>query len=247
MNRFDTASGIKANRLARLGSSRALLLFLNEVLLRPSSAGAILPSSRSLAKRIARMVPAQGAGLVVELGAGTGAVTQALLDHGIQADRLLVVERSASLAEHLASRFPRLRVIHGDAGKLGDFLPPGALIDAVVSGVPLRSLPYAESRAIVQHWRAVLPNGALIVQFTYALYGPLRHLTDGFTQLASEIIWLNFPAARVVALQLSRATSHGAGRKGGRSDGQARGNLAQAGRLPAADERQRLSVDRHGG
>ncbi|ANB72670.1 hypothetical protein AYM40_10030 [Paraburkholderia phytofirmans OLGA172] len=67
------------------------------------------------------MVPVKGTGLVVELGAGTGAVIQALLDHGIQADRLLIIERSAALVTHLRSRFPRLRIIQGDAGTLGDF------------------------------------------------------------------------------------------------------------------------------
>jgi phosphatidylethanolamine/phosphatidyl-N-methylethanolamine N-methyltransferase len=160
------------------------------------------------------MVPVKGTGLVVELGAGTGTVTQALLDHGIQADRLLIVERSAALATHLRSRFPQLRIIQGDAGNLGDFLPADMPIDAVVSSVPLRSLPYAESRAIVEHRRAVLPVGTLIVQFTYALSGPLRHLTNGFIQLASEITWLNFPAARVVALELSCASASTVGRHG---------------------------------
>ncbi|CAB3744475.1 hypothetical protein LMG24238_07279 [Paraburkholderia sediminicola] len=136
------------------------------------------------------------------------------IHHGIRADRLLIIERSAALATHLRSRFPRLRIVQGDAGNLGDFLPADTPVDAVVSGVPLRSLPYAESHAIVEHWRAVLPVGTLIVQFTYALSGPLRHLTNGFIQLTSEIIWFNFPAARVVALELSCATACAVGRHG---------------------------------
>ncbi|WP_181448360.1 hypothetical protein [Paraburkholderia phytofirmans] len=93
-------------------------------------------------------------------------------------------------------------------------MPADTPIDGVVSGVPLRSLPYAESRAIVEHWRAVLPVATLIVQFTYALSGPLRHLTNGFIQLASEIAWLNFLAARVVALELLCATTCTVGRHG---------------------------------
>lgn len=186
-------------------SLRAWLLFLNEALRHPWSAGAAFPSSRQLADAIARMVPVTGEGLIVELGAGTGAVTRALLDRGIPSERLLVIERSAPLAAHLRAAFPRLRIIQGDAGNLGDFLPRGVLVDAIVSGVPLRSLPYAESRSIVEHWRAVLPVGTLIIQFTYALRGPPRHLTDGFIQLSSEIAWLNLPSARIVALKLSNA------------------------------------------
>jgi phosphatidylethanolamine/phosphatidyl-N-methylethanolamine N-methyltransferase len=132
-------------------------------------------------------------------------VTQALLDRGVPSERLLVIERSRSLAARLRSAFPRLRIVQGDAGNLGDFLPRDVPVDAIVSGVPLRSLPYAESRSIVEHWRAVLPAGTLIIQFTYALHGPLRYLTDGFIQLSSEIAWLNLPSARIVALKLSNA------------------------------------------
>ncbi|SAK91211.1 methyltransferase type 11 [Caballeronia ptereochthonis] len=156
---------------------------------------------------MARPVPLNGTGPVVELGAGTGAVTQALLERGVRPDRLLVVERSPALVAHLSARFPELRIIQGDARNLGLFLAQEGRVDAIVSSVPLRSLPYAESRSIVEHWRTVLPTGTLIVQFTYALYGPPRHLSDDFVQLSSEVTWRNLPPARILTLKYRRPDS----------------------------------------
>ncbi|WP_250516991.1 methyltransferase domain-containing protein [Caballeronia sp. INDeC2] len=187
---------------------RHLLVFLREALLHPWSAGAFFPSSRHLADAMARPVPLAGTGPVVELGAGTGAVTQALLDRGVRPERLLVVERAPTLAAHLRARFPQLRIIEGDARNLGSFLTNHDRVDAVVSSVPLRSLPYAESRSMVAHWCSVLPAGTLLIQFTYALYGPPRHLSDEFVELSSEVTWLNLPPARILTLALRTPRLH---------------------------------------
>jgi phospholipid N-methyltransferase len=181
---------------------RRHLVFFREALLHPWSAGAIFPSSRRLAEAMARPVPLAGTGPVVELGAGTGAVTQALLDRGVRPERLLVVERAPALAAHLRARFPQLRIIEGDARNLSSFLTDPGRIDAVVSSVPLRSLPYAESRSMVAHWCSILPTGTLLIQFTYALYGPPRHLSHEFVELSSEVTWLNLPPARILTLAL---------------------------------------------
>jgi phosphatidylethanolamine/phosphatidyl-N-methylethanolamine N-methyltransferase len=194
-------------QLQKLRASRAArklgpLLFMREVLANPASAGAPCPSWRQLARKMADAVPENGQGLIVEVGAGTGVVTQALLERGIAPDRLLVIERSPRLFAHLCHRFPHVRVLLGDASLLGSMLPDGASIDALVSGVPLRSLPFEQSELIVAHWRHVLPPGSVLIQFTYALYGPLRHLSEGFVHSTSEIAWLNFPPARVVSLKV---------------------------------------------
>src|ERR1700722_19966931 len=91
------------------------LLFLRELLSNPASAGAPWPSSRHLGAKTAAGIPKGGSGLIVELGAGTGVVTQALLDHGVKPHRLLVIERSPTLFEYLRKCFPELRVVLADA------------------------------------------------------------------------------------------------------------------------------------
>jgi phospholipid N-methyltransferase len=81
-------------------------------------------------------------------------------------------------------------------------IPDGQRIDALVSGVPLRSLPFKDSEAIVAHWRRLLLSCTTLVQFTYALRGPLRHLSGRFLEHSREIAWLNFPSARVVSMRV---------------------------------------------
>src|SRR5690348_4415792 len=92
--RTYSLTGIRG--LKRVVSTASPGLFLREWLVQPGIVGAICPSSHRLARSMAERIPVQGDGLVVELGAGTGAVTQALLEKGISPDRLRVVERSPS-------------------------------------------------------------------------------------------------------------------------------------------------------
>lgn len=179
------------------------LLFLRELFSNPAAAGAPWPSSRQLGAKMAAGIPESGSGLVVELGAGTGVVTQALLDHGVEMERLLIIERSPVLFEYLRKRFPQLRVVLADAADCRDLIPAGTPIDAVISSIPLRSLPFEKSEAIVNHWRNLAPRGTRLVQFTYALRGPLRHLSSRFNVHDTEIAWFNFPPARVVSFEMS--------------------------------------------
>jgi len=179
------------------------LLFLRELLSNPAATGAPWPSSRQLGAKMAAGIPKGGSGLIVELGAGTGVVTQALLDHGVKPHRLLVIERSPALFEYLRECFPELRVVLADAADCRDLIPAGTRIDALVSSIPLRSLPFEESEAIVEHWCKLAPRGTRLVQFTYALRGPLRHLSSRFVAYDTAIAWLNFPPARVVSFEMT--------------------------------------------
>ncbi len=63
----------------------------------PLRMGAIIPSSKSLARAMAKQVDPDQPGMVIELGAGTGAITQALLDSGLAPSRMLVIERDPQL------------------------------------------------------------------------------------------------------------------------------------------------------
>jgi phosphatidylethanolamine/phosphatidyl-N-methylethanolamine N-methyltransferase len=181
---------------------QALALFGSELLANPGPVGAAVPSSPQLAKRIASWIPTNPDGYVVELGAGTGAVTSALLDRGIPSDRILPVELSARMADHLQRRFPHINVLSGDATGLRALLDQRAAhangrVSHVVSSLPLRSLPVATVARIAREIHQILPPGGAFIQFTYHLacrgYRPLER----FERCASSIIWLNLPPARV--------------------------------------------------
>lgn len=177
-------------------------LFAREWASAPRSVGAICPSSRRLAVQLAREVPA-GNGAVIELGGGTGTVTHALLANGVSPDRLIVVERSAAFVEHLRERFPEVPVMHADAAHLARRLPLDLRVDAIVSCLPLRSLPRGEVAVIVDQWRQVLRPGGVVIQFSYDIRPARRMVEAGsdFVTLSSRIVWANLPPARIVTMQ----------------------------------------------
>jgi phospholipid N-methyltransferase len=193
-----------ARRLAGVLRVPEPWVFARELLHQPSAVGAIWPSSRRLAASMAARVPRHRDGLVVELGAGTGAVTRALLKRGIAPRRLVVIDKSLPFVRHLRARFPSVRVLQGDAARLSELLPEGQPIDAIVSSLPLRSLPAKDAAAIVAQWARLLPTGATVIQFTYALGARVRSPLPGFLERTSDIVWANLPPARVLALECYR-------------------------------------------
>ncbi len=115
----------------------------------------------------------------------------------------MVIDQSAPFVRHLRARFPSIRVLQGDAARLAELLPTGQPIDAIVSSLPLRSLPARDAAAIVAQWARLLPAGATVVQFTYALGAKVRNPLPGFFERTSDIVWANLPPARVLALECS--------------------------------------------
>jgi len=173
-------------------------LFLKLWLRNPLAVGAMAPSSRELAEAIARQVP-KGKGPVIELGGGTGAVTEALLAAGIKRDELLVVELDGELHKVLSRRFPGVRILKGDATKLRELLRPYKLAPAraVVSGLPLLSMKRAIQERILDESFAVMKPGAAFVQFTYSLFSPLPRRELGLIGEPRATVVGNLPPARV--------------------------------------------------
>src|SRR5208282_2408742 len=95
-------------------------LFLREWFANPQRTGAVAPSSPQLAAAMARWLPSDPESFVLELGPGTGAVTAALLEHGLREDRLVAIENNPTMARRLRERFPSAHIILGDAWHLDD-------------------------------------------------------------------------------------------------------------------------------
>lgn len=180
-------------------------LFLKRWLRNPLSMGAVVPSGRLLAEAMARTTLAEMAGRaghVVELGAGTGEVTKALLAAGIPPDRLALVEREPELAVFLRRHFPGPRIVEGDAARLPRLLEQHGIRSAasVVSSLPLLSLPAEIVTGIVHSVFEVLPRGAALVQFTYGPSPPVpKALREGLHLVGAHgrRIWRNVPPAVV--------------------------------------------------
>lgn len=190
-------------KLMQDASNSPLALFTREICANPRAIGAACPSSPGLAQHMAMQVPLHSNGLVLELGGGTGVVTEALLNRGVMPQDLLVVERSAALAGHLRKRFPYLRIIQGDAAHLDKLLDlkEQTRVYSVVSSLPLRSLKPSITRAIGCQIDTLLGNQGLLVHFTYDLRGTCAHLPPHFKRIFSKIVWGNLPPARIEVFQ----------------------------------------------
>lgn len=157
--------------------------------------GAVAPSSKYLADAMARA--AQGAGALVELGAGSGAVTRALARWFPQ-QRLVVVELRKDLASGLRREFRSAEIHAAPAAqvlaKLSG-LPPGT---GIVSSLPFRSLPSAVKHDTVRSILEFLQSGLgrFMVQYTYYPGAPFR-VPAGFTWRKVAFITLNLPPATV--------------------------------------------------
>jgi phosphatidylethanolamine/phosphatidyl-N-methylethanolamine N-methyltransferase len=188
-----------AARLEKKIQSLDEVHFIRSWLEKPLSTGAVTPSSKLLARTMAGYVDPEIAGPVIELGPGTGPVTEALVSQGIDPARLVLVEFNPTFCRLLRVRYPTATVVQGDAYGLQRLL--GTLLRqpaaAVVSGLPLFTKPPKMRLRLVQEAFALMAPQAPFIQFTYAMVPPIPKALSGVTAEASERIWMNLPPARV--------------------------------------------------
>lgn len=173
------------------------LRFIRALITRPRNIGALLPSSPRLAAAIARQVD-PAAGPVLEIGAGTGVISQALLDRGVAPQNLILLEYDGDLATHLAARFPQVTVIQGDAFDLERTLGSRLIqpFGAIVSGLPLLNHPVARRHAFMDGVVRALTPGGPFVQFSYGTHAPVVP-PPGHAVVRAAMVWANIPPARV--------------------------------------------------
>ena len=173
--------------------------FLRSWIEKPLSTGAVMPSGKLLARAMARLVDTKIEGPIVELGPGTGPVTEALVEHGVDPARLVLVEFNPVFCRMLRSRYPAATVVQGDAYRLKNLL--GSLLRepaaAVVSGLPLFTKPLRTRLRLVSDVFGLLLPSAPFIQFTYAVVSPIPRKLPGVRAQSTERIWLNLPPAQV--------------------------------------------------
>jgi phosphatidylethanolamine/phosphatidyl-N-methylethanolamine N-methyltransferase len=173
--------------------------FLKSWLDNPLKTGAVSPSSKALAKKMASYVDPSLSGPVIELGPGTGPVTDALIARGVTEDRLVLIEFNPEFCVLLKKRYPGATVIEGDAYALGRTLmdrleAPAA---ALVSSLPLFTRPEELRLALLREAFGLMRPGAPFIQFTYAAVSPMPKKAGGFDSHVSPRVWLNLPPACV--------------------------------------------------
>jgi phospholipid N-methyltransferase len=177
---------------------KSLLIFAKALFTNPLKMGAAWPSSKRLAQAMVKDIPVNNHDSILELGAGTGVVTQALLEHGITPQQIFVLEHSKALANFLAQSYPNMHIIHGDALHIDELLSDkNVTTSAVVSSLPIKFFSQQQLEKLYQQIYQVLQPGGLYIQFTYDLRRKNQISTNKFKHLTTKYVWLNFPPAKV--------------------------------------------------
>lgn len=152
---------------------RETLDFWRNLISDPRRVAAVAPSGAALADLMTREITARD-GPVIELGPGTGVFSRRLIERGVPESGLILVESGETFAAELALRFPSATVLHMDARRLNSVsLPGGVLAGAVVSGLPLLSMPAPTILRILRGAFSQLRDDGAYYQFTYGARCPV--------------------------------------------------------------------------
>lgn len=171
--------------------------FMRAWLANPRRVGAVAPSSAELAAQMAAALPIQPDRLTLELGPGTGVVTQGLLDHGFAAESIVALEHSDVFADALEVRFPGLTVLRGDAFDVKNLMAskPEWRIGGAVSSLPLLTMPVARRIQLFEDLFDIMAPGAPLVQFSYRRSPPVPDRGTSFVATLSSRVRRNIPPA----------------------------------------------------
>jgi len=180
------------------GQTANKFLFFKRWLANPLQMGSIIPSSATFSRLIAERVQYGPDEVVVELGAGTGTVTRALLAAGIAPEKLVVVEIVPDMAAHLRTNFPGVNVVCGDGFELPRVLEQARAgrVGDVICGIPLVMLPFPTQQKIVAAMLEASPLRGFL-HLSYCITSPLPSEKLGLT--GKRLAWTmkNFPPGGV--------------------------------------------------
>jgi phosphatidylethanolamine/phosphatidyl-N-methylethanolamine N-methyltransferase len=186
-------------------TSNDLRAFFAAVTRNPMGVGAVAPSAASLCRRLAEIVPSVDPSVVLELGPGTGAVSNAIGRRLVDGSRHVAIELDPQLATHLQASYPKTEVVNGNAADLAEILNGKGIsqVDAVVSGLPWSLIPSDQQRRIILTAASMLAPGAAFTTFAYLHALPMSRarelrklLREAFDEvIITRSVWWNAPPA----------------------------------------------------
>jgi phospholipid N-methyltransferase len=179
---------------------RAAVEFLKAAARRPLGVATVFPTSRALAERMVEAAASSPTDGVVELGAGTGAITRHLVSGA--RGRVTALEIDPEMARFLGVRFPEVQVVCSGAEDLSKLVAPRS-VGAVVASLPWTMLPLLTQERILAAVRTVLVPGGIFA--TYLCLNAYMHpkartfggrMRAHFTRVEEgPIEWRNLPPA----------------------------------------------------
>mgnify|MGYP003333847089 FL=1 len=165
----------------------------------PLKMGAIWPSGLDLAAAMAAQIDPHILGPIIELGRGTGRITNALIKRGIDESRLILIENHPEFFHDLHITYPKAQCYCEDAFRLGDIALHQAFPQAaaIISGLPLRMHNKTRRQNLVHTALRLLKPEAPFIQFSYGFDPPVDGRGLGAEPNAVKTVWKNIPPARI--------------------------------------------------
>ncbi|WP_372353184.1 phospholipid N-methyltransferase PmtA [Pararhizobium sp. YC-54] len=161
--------------------------------------GSIVPTSGITARRMASVVNPHSGLPVLELGPGTGVITKAILQKGVQPENLVSIEFSTDFFQHLVKTYPDVDFINGDAFDLDKTL--GARrdqqFDSVISAVPLLNFPMHMRVSLIDDLLSRIPVGRPVIQISYGPLSPVVAMPDRYQISHYDFVVRNIPPAQL--------------------------------------------------
>ncbi|MBI4725402.1 MAG: methyltransferase domain-containing protein [Rhodomicrobium sp.] len=178
------------------------VLFWQRTLKNPRQVCSLFPSSPFVGRAMTTVLGDRVESHIIELGAGTGAVTRQLIRNGVQPEKLTLIEIDAQLGGHLRRRFPEVDVMIAPAQDLAKLWEErnGANVGAIVSTLPMRLFSKKLIYLVMKNSLQVLEDGGMFVQFTYRQNSPVPSRVVKALRLKAwryTRVWLNLPPAAI--------------------------------------------------
>lgn len=161
--------------------------------------GSIVPTSGITARRMASVVDPHSGLPVLELGPGTGVITKAILQRGVQPENLVSIEFSTDFYHHLVNTYPGVDFINGDAFDLDKTLGlrRNQKFDSVVSAVPLLNFPMHMRVSLIDDLLSRVPVGRPVIQISYGPLSPVVAMPDRYQISHYDFVVRNIPPAQL--------------------------------------------------
>ncbi len=179
----------------------AAWVFFQRWIANPLSVGSITPSGPGLRKLIRENLTCGPDEVVVEFGAGTGAITRALLEAGIPGERIYSFEIDPHFASYVHGVYPDVNLVNSDCRAAAETLGPDLVgkVSTVVSGIPMVTIPENVQHEIVESAFSIMPEGGRFLLYSYMLNSPLKLKSLGLKAERLGFTWKNIPPASVWA------------------------------------------------
>lgn len=177
------------------------LRFLKGWIRSPSGVGSVTPTGKAVAGTMASLIPNDSDLPVLELGPGTGVITEALIERGIKPEKIVSIEYSQDFFHYLKKNFPGVNFLHGDGFKAAEVLSdtPWKQFCGVIGAIPLLNFPKKTRAKLIADCLELVEPGGAFVQLSYGLRPPSPSVPGKISIEATDWIVKNVPPAKVYA------------------------------------------------